>query len=84
MKQVNIGLVLLLLVLVMLITRSGVSSRFTELDTQRVEDQMRLTRLDLAAKGSDLENMLASLGTNITADKSTYNTAGGKTSSKGR
>ncbi len=69
--QILLGVLLITvipLILVMLITRSGVTSRFTELDTQRVEDQMRLTRLDLAAKGSDLKNMLASLGTNITAD----------------
>ncbi len=69
--QILLGVLLITVIpltLVMLITRSGVTRRFTELDTRRVEDQMRLTRQDLAAKGAGLENMLTSLGSTITAD----------------
>ncbi len=56
------------LVLVMQITRTGVTKRFTRLDTRRVEDQMRLTRQDLASKGQSLSRMLSSLGTTISDD----------------
>ncbi len=69
--QILLGVLLITvipLILVMLITRNGVTSRFTDLDTRRVEDQMRLTRQDLTAKGAGLENMLTSLGAGITAD----------------
>lgn len=69
--QILLGVLLITLiplVLMMQITRTGVTSRFTELDTQRVEDQMRLTRLDLAAKSQNLTGQLTSLATTISAD----------------
>lgn len=56
------------LILVMGVTRQVVSRRFTDLDTRRVEDQMRLTRQDLSNRDSGLERMLASLGTTMEAD----------------
>ncbi len=69
--QILLGVLLITivpLVLVMMITRLGVTSRFTDLDTRRVEDQMRLTRQDLATKSTGLESMLTSLGSSIVAD----------------
>ena len=69
--QILLGVLLITvipLVLMMQITRTGVTDRFTQLDTRRVEDQMRLTRQDLAAKSQELSEMLASLGTTIGAD----------------
>jgi signal transduction histidine kinase len=69
--QILLGILLITVIpltLMMQITRTGVTARFTELDTQRVEDQMQLTRLDLAAKSQNLSKMLSSLGTIIIAD----------------
>jgi signal transduction histidine kinase len=69
--QILLGVLLITvlpLTLVMQITRTGVTKRFTDLDTRRVEDQMLLTRQDLAARGTGLDGMLVSLGSTITAD----------------
>ena len=69
--QILLGVLLITVIpltLVMLITRNGVTKRFTDLDTQRVEDQMRLTRQDLSAKGVALKTGLNSLGENIASD----------------
>ncbi len=69
--QILLGVLLITvipLVLMMQITRSGVTGRFTELDTRRVEDQMRLTRQDLASKSQSLSRRLKSLGATISAD----------------
>lgn len=81
--QILLGVLLITvlpLVLMMQITRSGVTERFTELDTRRVEDQMRLTRQDLAARSQNLSGMLSSLGVTITADNRFRLAVGGQRS----
>lgn len=49
------------LVLVMQVVRDGVARRFTELDTRRVEDQIRITREDLDGQGRSLAERLDAL-----------------------
>jgi len=69
--QILLGVLLITVIsltLMMQITRSSVTARFTELDTRRVEDQMRLTRQDLAARSDALEAALSSLASTIKAD----------------
>ncbi len=69
--QILLGVLLITLiplVIMMQVTRSEVTDRFTNLDTRRVEDQMRLTRQDLAVRSQDLSQMLVSLGSTISAD----------------
>ncbi len=69
--QILLGVLLisaLPLILVMQITRTGMTRHFTELDTRRVEDQMRLTRSSLTTQSNNLDQALVSLGTTIAQD----------------
>ncbi len=69
--QILLGVLLITIIplaLVMQWTRLGVTSRFTELDTRRVEDQMLLTRADLETRSQNLESMLTALASNISSD----------------
>ncbi len=69
--QILLGSVLLAvlpLALAIPVIRSGVQDRLTELDTRRVEDQMRLVREDLDLRNHRLETVLAALATSIEND----------------
>lgn len=56
------------LVLVMQVVRGSVARRFTELDTRRVEDQIRITREDLDGQGRSLAARLEALATVVRND----------------
>lgn len=61
-------LTVLPLVLVMQVVRSSVADRFTELDTRRVEDQIRIAREDLDSQGQRLTSLIEALNREINDD----------------
>ena len=61
-------LTVLPLVVVMQVVRHGVESRLTELDTRRVEDQIRITSEDLDRQTRSLGGRLESLATALRED----------------
>ena len=64
----SIALAVLPLVLVILTIRSGVQDRFTELDTARVDDQIRIVRDDLDRQSRAVATLLDKLAETIARD----------------
>ncbi len=61
-------LIVLPLLLVWQIVRTGVEDRFTAQDTGRVEEQMRIAREDLDRQSTRLEDLLTALAAGMRAD----------------
>jgi len=66
----SVALAVLPLVLVILTIRTGVQDRFTELDTSRVDNQIRIVRDDLDRQSAELATLLDKLAQTITKDNS--------------
>lgn len=64
----SLGLTFLPLMVVMQITRGAVAQRFTELDSRRMADQMRLARQDLLDRSETLAARLQGLTETMAAD----------------
>ena len=80
----SVALAVLPLVLVILTIRSGVQDRFTELDTARVDNQIRIVRDDLARQSAELATLLDKLAQTITADNDfRLGTVGGREDKRG-
>jgi len=64
----SVALAVLPLVLVIMTIRSGVQDRFTELDTARVDNQIRIVRDDLTRQSRQLATLLDKLAETIADD----------------
>jgi signal transduction histidine kinase len=64
----SVALAVLPLVLVIMTIRSGVQDRFTELDTARVDNQIRIVRDDLTRQSHQLATLLDKLAETIDDD----------------
>ena len=80
----SVALAVLPLILVILTIRSGIQDRFTELDTARVDNQIRIVRDDLARQNRELATLLDKLAETIVDDNDfRLGTIGGREDKRG-